>query len=151
MIGVPSSTVQINAGRTTALEHTVPAKPELAWPALLEAYQEVGLTVNAIDERNRVVGVRGQRATRRLAGERLSSFFDCGSNMTGVIADSYHIDMDVISVLTPSADGGTRIRTSTTASAMNPQGSSANAVPCGSNGTLETRIAALLRIRSTIY
>jgi hypothetical protein len=81
---------------------------------------------------------------RRIEGERLSRYIDCGMGATAVPnADSYQVTMSVLTRLAPAEDGGTVVETTVDANGK-PRNVSGNPVHCQSIGTLETRVAELV-------
>lgn len=136
--------IATTGGRVSSVEATLAATPDAAWPALMEVYRELGLEPTVIDERTRTLGVRRFRVRPRLAGARPSAFLDCGQTASGTIADVYTVELDAVTTLRPRPAGGSTVQTSVGARAVNPTGSS-TPVGCGSSGSLEGRIAQLLR------
>jgi hypothetical protein len=148
--GTPTSvaSIETGAGRVSDTQYTVAADPAKLWPSVLAVYTELGLTPSTVDEKQLLVAVRGQRAMRKLAGDLLSSFLECGQGPSGKLADLYRVQMDVGTRLVQRAAGYTTVETSVAAMASNPAGSMSNPVACGSTGTLENRIAGMLRLRA---
>jgi hypothetical protein len=79
--------------------------------------------------------------------QALSTFIDCGSNLSGPVANASRVKLDVISQLVPAQGGRTTVRTTVTASARPNQGTSASVLGCSSTGRLETRINQLQQQR----
>jgi hypothetical protein len=148
--GSPTSTqsLETGAGRVSTTQYTVAADPAALWPSLIAVYAELGLVPTVVDERTLLLAVRGQPAMRKLGGEILSGYLECGQNPSGKIAELYRVQLDVGTRLVPLRAGYTVVETSVAASASNPAGAMSNRVACGSSGTLETRIAGLLRVRA---
>ena len=122
------------------------AAPEAAWTALMAAYGKLEIPLATVDAAGRTVGNPGFSVRRRLGGQPLSHYLDCGTNLTGIIANSYIVKLSVGSKLTPEAQGGTTLETRVTASATSPQGTGSGPVRCSSTGRLESDIAKLARI-----
>lgn len=140
--------VETGAGRVSDTRYTVAADAAKLWPSVLAVYSELGLTPTTVDEKQLLVAVRGQHMMRKLGGDLLSSFLECGQGPTGLLADLYRVQVDVGTRLVQQATGYTSVETSVAATATNPAGSMSNPVACGSTGTLENRIAGLLRARA---
>lgn len=127
---------------------TLQADVDAAWAGLMQAYQELGIPVTTIDTHQRVLGNQKFEARRRLAGQQISTFLDCGSNLTRTIADTYRVELAVLSRLEPQAGGGSILQSRVTATARSPEGASGNPINCGSTGRLEGRIAQLVQQRA---
>ena len=82
-----------------------------------------------------------------LAGNSLSTFLDCGTVVGVPIANTYRIEMSVLTSLQPGTSGGTALHTRVEGKAFDP-GSSSRAVPCRTTGRLEQRIAGMVRERT---
>ncbi len=66
------------------VESTVEGTAETAWPALLEAFREEGLTPDGLDEQTHVVSVSRVEWSGERRGMPLSTFVDCGLSSTGL-------------------------------------------------------------------
>jgi hypothetical protein len=132
-----------NGGATSAF--TLQAAPEAAWAALLAAYQKMGIPLSSVDATQRTVSAADVEVRRQLAGKSLSEYLDCGSNLTGLIANSYRVRLTVASALKPGPQGGSTLQTSVSASATSPQGASSAPVNCATTGRLEANLAQLVR------
>jgi hypothetical protein len=122
------------------------ATPEAAWTALMAAYGKLEIPLTTVDAGSRTAGNPGFSVRRRLGGQALSRYLDCGTNLNGVIANSYIVQLSVSSKLTPDAQRGTTLETRVTASATSPQGTGSGPVRCTSTGRLEADIAKLAQI-----
>jgi hypothetical protein len=136
--------VRIESGGATSAV-ALQAAPEAAWTALLAAYQSMGIPLSTVDAAQRTASAVDLEVRRRLAGKSLSEFLDCGSNLTGLIANSYRVRLTVSSTLKPDAQGGSTLQTSVSASATSPQGASSAPVNCATTGRLEEEIARRVR------
>lgn len=131
-------------GRSASV--TLKATPEAAWTGLLAAYQKLGIPVTSTNSASRTLGNPSFDVRRRLGDQPLSRYLDCGTNLSGVIANSYRVELSVSSSLTPAAGGETVLETRVAASAVSPQGASSGPVRCASTGRLETDIANLTQV-----
>ena len=128
--------VEDEAGRSAVLD----ADREAVWDALYAAYQGLGIEVRHADTSTGVMGNRDLELRRRLGGERLSRYFDCGDLVSGgAAADRFVVNVEVLSRITPSGEG-TRVATSLAATGRDPGGTSRDEVRCTSRGTLEAEI-----------
>ncbi len=113
--------------------------------AAVAAYEELGIEITEL-ETNRRVGNRRFMARRQLAGERLTKYVRCGTDVTGrPIADTGVTMLDVVSEIVTIADFDSRLETTVAASARKAGGTSTDPVLCTSRGGLEERIADLVQ------
>ena len=129
----------------------VPGPRDDVLRAVVGVYQDLGLDVNTLDPAAGLVGARNLNVPRRLGGQPISKYLNCGSDpMGGPTADSYLVTINAQSVATPASQGGKSddvlVRTTVPATARRP-GVSADPVHCTSNGALEKRINLLVAER----
>ncbi len=131
--------------RTLREDLAIPA--ERAWALLPLAYEAVGLPLTTLDSERRLIGAGGVRAQGRLGGAWLSRYVDCGTASTGLAnADSYAVTLDVVTQVDGSADGANAgLSTAIRASGRPASMSTSNPVNCVSRGTLERRLAEIVR------
>ncbi|HZG44566.1 MAG TPA: hypothetical protein VEY93_16560 [Longimicrobium sp.] len=117
---------------------------EQAWAALPGVYEGLGLAgAGVIDEGQRRFGAGPATLPRRLNGELLSRFLDCGSTVSMPNADGYAVTLTIVTQL--SAEGpGTRVQTVLEATAR-PRETAGNLVTCTSRGRLERLISSRLQ------
>ena len=121
------------------VSRTVAAPVDSVWAALPTVFEALGIGQAGADPEQRVFG-NPEFRPRRIDGQRLSRYVDCGLGITAVPkADDYEVTMSVLTRLTPATDGGTVVATTVGATGK-PRGVSGNAVHCPSKGTLEARI-----------
>lgn len=125
---------------------TLATTPEKAWQPLLNAFQKLGIPVSTMDTGQRTAGNTSLQVRRQLGGQPLSRYFECGTNLTGNIANNYRLEISVISRLDPDGQGGTRLQTRVTGLARSPEGASSNPVNCGTTGRLESDLANLVKL-----
>ncbi|HEV2146891.1 MAG TPA: hypothetical protein VGR37_05795 [Longimicrobiaceae bacterium] len=141
-------TFDVNSqNRPSALR--VPASVDRAWAELPSVYEELGLGGGVLDPATHLYGQRGIVVRRRLAGNPVSQYLDCGSAVPGVYnANTYAVSLSVVSQLKPRSDGFSELTTQVEASAQPAStGGGAQLVRCASNGTLERRLQTLLSSR----
>jgi hypothetical protein len=123
----------------------IQAAPTEVWTALVAAYAELGIEVTTADPTNRVLGNRQLSATRDLGGERLTTYFDCGSaGLSGAVAAQARLLIDLYTKLEPNGTG-TMVTTHATATARPINGAGAAHAGCRSTGRLEKRIVEQVR------
>lgn len=123
----------------------VAAPVDKVWPAAVDAFTRVGLKIDESDAASHQV--RGRVTIRRqLNGKSLSSYFNCGSEMTGAIADTWRITVEARMGVGPGAKPETSIvQTMLEVTARPIEGTSTTVTPCSSNGQLETILANTVR------
>jgi hypothetical protein len=128
-------------------EVEIRANPVAVWQALALVHHQLELPIAEANAREGVMRSGRFRAPRRIDGQRLATFLDCGSTMTGLRTENSDVYVEMTSVVREGADGSSRVATSVLATARNREGTSTAAVPCTSTGALEKRVATLLRER----
>jgi hypothetical protein len=88
------------------------------------------------------MGNRGYVA-RRVDGRRMNSYVDCGSNLSGALANLYEVTLSVVVRLDDAEGGGTTVATTVDAYGR-PITTRGNQVHCQSRETLERRIGDLV-------
>jgi len=124
------------------VSHGIEASPDAAWDALVQVYRNIGIEIAGQDNGRRVINNPDLRVTRRLGGERLSRYLECGSGSIGGFADRFRIQMNILSQVEESPEGLSTLHTTIQAVGDNPEGTSNTRVPCSSTHQLEHRIAA---------
>ncbi len=117
----------------------IPANPDAVWTALISVYEDLEVPLALQDREGGQIG-NPQFGPRRLAGQRLSRFLECGSGLTAApYADQYSVTLYLVSRIAAAGDGETRLRTEVEAMAK-PWDVSASPVYCTSKRTLEAMI-----------
>lgn len=124
----------------------VPEPRDRLWPLLSAVYRELGLPAPGVDESTWTAEVANHNVTRRLGNTRLSLLVDCGSNMTGQLADTHRIRLAVRTWLVPAGGDSTEVHTRVDALASSMELS--GTFTCFSRGELERRIANALEARA---
>ncbi len=121
---------------------TYAAPADRVWPVALASYAAAGLRVDGSDATQRQVQTKGQVVRRRLNGIALSTYFDCGAELSGSIADTWRLKVDARMAVAP---GGSRdssiVQTLVSISASPVEGTSTELRGCASKGVLEAKIA----------
>lgn len=117
----------------------VAASARNAWGVLGGVYEQMGIPVTQANPRAMQLGNPGYRA-RRVEGDRMNTFIDCGSDFSGPLANQYDITLSITTKLTPKDDESTEVLTVMDAYGR-PQAVSGNPIHCQSRGVLEMRVA----------
>jgi hypothetical protein len=120
----------------------ISASPDAVWDALVQVYADVGIEIAGADPGTRSLNNPNFVLSRRLGGQRLSRYLECGSGSIGGFADHFRIQMSILSQVEAKPDGLSTLHTTIQAIGDNPEGTSNTRVPCSSTHQLERRIAA---------
>lgn len=118
---------------------TIAVETGTAWRALGGVYEQMGIPVTQSDPSAMQLGNPGYLA-RRVDGDRMNSFIDCGSDFSGPLANQYDITLTVITKLTSKGPESTEVLTVMDAYGK-PRAVSGNSIHCSSRGVLEMRVA----------
>ena len=116
---------------------TFPHSADRTWAALRSAFEalEIPFSENA---RETTLGHPGF-SSRRIAGNRMSRYFDCGSNVTGPVADRYRVTIAIQSAVLGESPDTSELVTTLDAVATARDTRSGN-LHCTSTGALERLI-----------
>lgn len=132
-----------------AKSDTLPEPPEKLWPLLGQVYDALSVPVQIRNPEAGVLGSVDFQATRRLGDHRLSLFLDCGSTITGSMADQGELTMTVVTQVRPADLSGDQSEVSTLVKGTARQhGLSSSQTECTSTGRLEDMIATRLQLRA---
>lgn len=118
----------------------VKAAPGKVFTAATMVLQNYKIPIDVSDSANGMLGAAKLIRSRNLAGQALSRFLECGSNMTGPRADTHRVQMPLLLFLDPGEEGTTRLRIALVGSAQDNSGTSNSPVMCGSTGGLENML-----------
>ena len=118
---------------------TINVAADVAWRALGGVYVELGIPVTSSNPNSMELGNPGYPA-RRVGGDRMNSFVDCGSDLSGPLANLYEVTLTVSTRLTAKGPESTEVLTVVDAWGK-PRAVSGNTVHCQSRGVLELRVA----------
>lgn len=118
---------------------TIAVEVGTAWRVLGGVYEQMGIPVTQVDPRARQLGNPGYLA-RRVDGDRMNSFIDCGTDFAGPLANQYDITLTVLTRLTSKGPASTEVLTVMDAYGK-PRAVSGNSIHCQSRGVLEMRVA----------
>ena len=119
------------------------------YAALPGVYRDLGIPLGTVDSDRFLVGNTAHRASRRIAGVRMSHFFRCGrSGGFGTeLAEAGPIRISILSRVQAEGADGARIRTEASAQASATDGTSTRRSECASTGALEGLIVAMVEER----
>lgn len=114
-----------------------------AWLALPGVYDSLAIPRTKVDEATHTLGNSSMQIRRRLGNVRLSKYIDCGTAQQGLSADSYDVNLSVITQLQPEPTGATKVIT-TVAAMAKPVMLSGEYSRCSSTGEIELQVHRLL-------
>lgn len=123
-------------------ESVVMAPSDDVWEVLPAVFEQLEIPIDRRDPRVPEMGNLGYQA-RRVEGRRMGNYIDCGTNLSGQLANLYEIQLSIVTKL---ADGpeGTTVVTTTVDAYGEPRSTSGNQVHCQSREVLERRVAELV-------
>ena len=112
------------------------------WRVLPAIYDSLGIPVDRLDHGQHIIGNTGFRLRRRLGGVPLTRYLDCGRAQGGPSAETYEVNLSVLTELQPAA-AGTTAATVVQATAR-PVTFVGEHTPCKSTGGIEKSVEKLL-------
>jgi hypothetical protein len=116
---------------------------EHVWRVLPVAYDSIGIPIGKIDTLSHVVGNDGYKLRRKLGGVPLTRYLDCGQAQGFKSAETYEINLSVLTQLKSAGTSRTTAATVVQASAK-PVNFAGEFSACSSTGELEKRVADVL-------
>ena len=110
-------------------------------------YQDLGIPLTVKDDNRKVIGNEGWRTRRSIGRVPMQRYLDCGRSGTIENAETYQINMTIVTTVTANPDGGSVVGTIISAVGRNPVTSSTQDVRCASTGDLEIRIRDMVQQR----
>jgi len=115
----------------------IDAPPTSVWLAVKKVYADMEIPITLEDPPNHQIGNKNFYKSRKLAGQPMTQFVDCGESMTGLKAASYRIYITSVTRVSPNSKGGSNVQTLFVASGQDMGGESADRITCGSTGRFE--------------
>lgn len=116
-----------------------------AWAVLPGVYQELGIPLSVNDNVRKSLGNTGWKVRRSIGRVPAQRYLDCGSSGTIENAETYQLNLSIITTILPNANGGSVVSTSLTGVGKNIVTSSSAEVRCASKGDLEIRIRDMVQ------
>ena len=123
-------------------QRTFGAPAERIWALLPEVFETLDIPVAKRDVRAAEFGNEGYLA-RRVEGKRMSTYVDCGTTLSGVLADTHDITLMALVRVASTEDGGTTVTTFVDATGL-ARATRGNPIHCQSKNVLEKRVSDLL-------
>jgi len=142
------STVQINTMNIdTDVRLFSTGTPDQVFAVLPAVYAELGIPLTMNDARAKSIGNTGWKTRRSIGKVPMQRYLDCGSSGSMQNAESYQINMSVVTTVRPNSSGGSLVMTAISGVGKNPVTSSSAEVRCASAGNLEIRIRDMVQKR----
>lgn len=135
------NTVDVNSGYSQIIVATMDA----AWTALNVTYSDLKIPINTLVDAQHTLGNNSFKTRRRVGPLPMYQILDCGNAQGIPNAETYDIQMSIVSTLTPNPKGGLNLVTRIDATGRSPNFSRENPVVCHSAGALEKHIAEIVR------
>ena len=127
-------------GEVTAIATALPIPADSAYTLLRAVYAKLAIPVAQQDASQRSIGNRGLKARRQLGGLGMEKVLDCGDKIGIPNAETWDIQMDISSYVTPDGTGGSQVWTRIQALGNDPSLSGRDLTPCSTRGDLEAKI-----------
>jgi len=123
----------------------IEAAPMDVFATLPSIYNDLGIEVGTVDQAGLVFGNTEHRASRNIAGVRMSRFFECGRSRDtgGNVADVAPLNLSILTRVEPDGPDRSRVTTTVSASARATHGATGGQTACSTTGILEGLIAAI--------
>lgn len=132
------------------ISDTMGTRYELAHPpgrvfaALAEVYADLKVETSLRDSAQLQIGNESFIKRGALGGRRMSAVLDCGVNMAGPRADSYRIDIGMVSFVTAVGPNAAIMRTAFLGTALDVGEAARPTVACYTMGAMERRVLELV-------
>lgn len=143
VVGPGGGQVRITAN-DPARPHVIGHPVERTWDALKAVYDSLEIPRDNLDDVQHVIGHSGTKAYRKLGIIPLTRIIDCGSTQGTPSADSYDIQISVLTHLVRDKSGMTEMTTHVEAVGR-PMAFSSEYVRCSTKGELETTLVSLVK------
>jgi hypothetical protein len=117
------------------------------WSVLPQVYEELGIPLTIKDDARKTIGNEGWRTRRQIGRVPMQRYIDCGRSGTIENAETYTINLSIITTVTANSGGGSVVGTIIQATGRNPVTSSTQEVRCVSMGDLEIRIRDMVQAK----
>ena len=127
----------------TAIATPVAVSPDSAYQLLVRAYAMLELPMVSVEPK-RAVGNDDLRVRRRVAGLPMQTVLDCGAKLDTPNAETWDIDMNLLSYVKADPGGGSQVLTGFRRWATRPKARACAQTPCATTGELEKKIADMV-------
>jgi hypothetical protein len=132
-------------GDVTAIATAIPVSADSAYTLLRAVYTKLAIPVAEQDASRRSISNHGLKVRRQLGGLGMAKVLDCGDKIGIPNAETWDIQMDITSYVTPNGAGGSQVWTQIQALGNDPTISGRDLTPCSTRGDLEAKIAGAVK------
>jgi len=123
----------------TAIATPVSVAPDSAYQLLIRVYATLQLPMVSVDSKL-TVGNDDLRVRRQIAGIPMEKVVECGEKLGTPNAETWDIDMNLLSYVKADPNGGSQVLTRIQASGNRPEGPRSRQTACSTTGALEKKI-----------
>lgn len=123
----------------------IDSPPAAVWAAVKKVYQDLDIPLTIDNLPGHQLGNANFNKSRQLGGERMTALVNCGNGMTGPNAASWRINMSLLTDVNPNGKGGTKLQTTLIARGQDVSGGSADQIPCGGTGRIESMLLSKVK------
>lgn len=117
------------------------------WSVLPQVYEELAIPLTIKNDAQKVLGNEGWRTRRQIGRVPMQRYLDCGGSGNIENAETYAINMSILTTVTANPTGGSVVGTTIVATGRNLVTSSGQEVRCVSKGDLEIRIRDMVQAK----
>ncbi|HVZ48935.1 MAG TPA: hypothetical protein VG916_09140 [Gemmatimonadaceae bacterium] len=132
---------------TVGVSDRIIAPPDSVFQALLAVYHDLNIPASRTDQGGRVVANDLFKARRKLGGAPMQGYVDCGGSAGQPNAETFDMELGIVSTVTAAPNGGALVTSTLTASGHDPMFGRDRQMRCVSTGEFERRIAAMVRTK----
>ena len=126
-----------------AIATAVPVPPDSAYQLLLRVYAMLEIQMVPSD-RKRTVSNDDLKVRRHLGGIPMQDVVDCGEKLGLQNAETWEIDINLVSYVEPDPSGGSQVLTKIQAMGNRPEGSSLRQTSCTTKSAFEKKIGDMV-------
>jgi hypothetical protein len=140
----PSTTGSARGMRLyTAIASPVAVSPDSAYQLLIRVYTMLELPMVSVDQKL-AVGNDDLKVRRHIAGLPMENVVNCGEKLGTPNAETWDIDLNLLSYVKPDPNGGSQVLTRIQAMGNRPEGSNLRQTSCSTTGELEKKIGDMV-------
>ena len=117
------------------------------WTALQAVYAELKVPEGTLETSSRTIGNQQFRVRRKFAGESMMKWVDCGSGSGGPNAETYDIQLSVVSYVAVVGAKESTLTTRVSGQGSDPAFGRGNSTVCNTQGELEKRIELMVKAK----
>lgn len=140
---VPNSSGGRRMDMYTAIATAVPVSPDSAYQLLIRVYATLELPMVSVDSKL-TVGNDDLKVRHQIAGIAMQKVIDCGEKLGTLNAETWDIDMNLLSYIKADPSGGSQVLTRVQAMGHRPEGANSRQTACSTTGALEKKIADMM-------